>query len=78
MDVCFCFRRMTMRKLIYPRGKIFRIVGIHFGKRDTFSQKWFYIMKHEKMCNGFEILKEFERAKKQEKLYKNEADKVAG
>ena len=39
---------------------IFGIVQIHFGKRDTFSQKWFYIMKHEKMCNGFEILKEFE------------------
>lgn len=25
--------------LIYPKGKIFGIVDIHFGKRDTFSQK---------------------------------------
>lgn len=42
MDVCFSFRRMAMRKLIYPGGKIFGIVDIHFGKRDTFSQKQFY------------------------------------
>lgn len=28
-----------MRKRIYPRGKILGIVDIHFGKRDTFSQK---------------------------------------
>lgn len=37
--VCFSFRRRHMRKRIYPRGKIFGIVDIHFGKRDTFSQK---------------------------------------
>lgn len=39
MDVCFSFGRMAMRKLIYPRGKIFGIVDIHFGERNTFSQK---------------------------------------
>lgn len=44
MDVCFCFRRMTMRKLIYLRGKIFGIVDIHFGKMDTFSQKLVFVI----------------------------------
>lgn len=39
MDVCFSFRRMGMRELIYPRDKIFGIISIHFGKRNTFSQK---------------------------------------
>lgn len=37
MDVCVCFRRIAMRKLIYPKGKIFVIVDIHFGKREKVS-----------------------------------------
>ena len=28
-----------MRKLIYPEGKIFGIVDIHFGKRDIFRKR---------------------------------------
>lgn len=35
MDVCFSFRRMAMRKLIYPGDRYFETSDIHIGKSDS-------------------------------------------
>lgn len=44
MVVCFSFRRMGMRELVYLGGKIFGIVDIHFGKMDIFWQKLVFVI----------------------------------